>query len=539
MASNVFRTDSPSATGSGAGAIQWIESRRLLALAAITLGGAFLRLQGLNAQPLWLDEVVSLNNALAFGRGGLRALAGADHIAPLHSMLLWAVVNLGGESAVWLRLPSALFGIATIPAVFVMAKRLFCSTRTALIAAALVAVSPYAIWYSQEARMYSLFLLFVCLYVIVAWPVVSRSLGLLELSALTFITTAGLYTHHYMIMLTVAFGLFLMSRGGLMQKRAWAWLATQILSLLLFSYWLYLTADKLDAIAGFPKPGILMWVPYTLFNFVFGFSLGPSVREIREAGTSAAMLHHGLVIAIAAAAMGLICLAGVWRALRSETRTAGIWLATWLVVPILIALLATFVTNIGYNSRYVIVSYPPMVLFLALGLEQVLSGFSQVDAGSGPAAVRQRMGSMRWPLAAAFALLAACTAMALYNSYTDEAYAKEEVRPLAQLLSAKRDAGIFIVADNAHIEPVLLYYGASLPPDFLAIDNAIPGHTADAVLQDFDKRMTVPPAEIWLLQYRTWEADPQASLKRRVEQVGSLIERRDWPGVSLSRYRVR
>lgn len=324
-----------------------------------------------------------------------------------------------------------------------------------------------------------------------------------------------------------------------MQKRAWAWLATQILSLLLFSYWLYLTADKLDAIAGFPKPGILMWVPYTLFNFVFGFSLGPSVREIREAGTSAAMLHHGLVIAIAAAAMGLICLAGVWRALRSETRTAGIWLATWLIVPILTALLATFVTNIGYNSRYVIVSYPPMVLFLALGLEQVLSGFSQVDARSGPAAVRRRMGSMRWPLAAAFALLAACTAMALYNSYTDEAYAKEEVRPLAQLLSAKRDAGIFIVADNAHIEPVLLYYGASLPPDFLAIDNAIPGHTADAVLQDFDKRMTVPPAEIWLLQYRTWEADPQASLKRRVEQVGSLIERRDWAGVSLSRYRVR
>jgi 4-amino-4-deoxy-L-arabinose transferase-like glycosyltransferase len=502
-----------------------------LALAAITLCGAFLRLQGLNAQPLWLDEVVSLHNAGVFGAGGLRALAGADHIAPLHSMLLWAVISLGGESAVPLRLPSALFGIATVPVVFILAKRLLGSTRTALIGAALAAVSPYAIWYSQEARMYSLFLLCACLYVIVAWPVVSRSLGFLELSALTVITTAGLYTQHYMIMLTVAFGLFLVSRGGLTQKKAWAWLATQILSLLLFSYWLYLTADKLDAIAGFPKPGILMWIPYTLFNFAFGFSLGPSVREIREAGASAAMLHHGLAIAMAGAAMGLICLTGIWRALRSETRTAGIWLAMWLVVPILIALLATFVTNIGYNSRYVIVSYPPMVLFLALGLEQALSGF--------PQAVQRPAGYMRWPIAVAAALLAACMATSLYNSHTADDYAKEEVRPLAHLLSAGRDAGILVVADNAHIQPVLLYYGASLPPDFLAIDNAIPGRTADAVLRDFDKRMAVPPVEIWLLQYRTWEADPEASLKSRVERVGSLIEKRDWPGVSLSRYRVR
>lgn len=539
MASNVFRTDSPSTTRSVTGAVRSIESREILALAAITLCGAFLRIQGLNAQPLWLDEVVSLHNALVFGEGGLRALAGADHIAPLHSMLLWVVVNLSGESAVSLRLSSALFGIATIPAVFVLAKRLFGSTRTALIGATLVAFSPYAIWYSQEARMYSLFLLCACTYVIVAWPVVSRSLRSTELASLTFITTAGLYTHHYMVMLTVAFGLFLVSRGGLIQKRAWAWLATQVLSLLLFSYWLYLTADKLDATAGFPKPGILMWVPYTLFNFAFGFSLGPSVREIREAGASAAMLRHGLVIAMAATAMGLICLAGVWRALRSETRTAGIWLAMWLVVPILIALVATFVTNIGYNSRYVIVSYPPMALFLALGLEQALWSFSQTDTGNGPIAVRRRLEPMKWLLAIAFTLLAACTAMSLYNSYTVEAYAKEEVRPLAHLLSAKRDGKIFIVADNAHIEPVLLYYGASLPPDFLAIDNAIPDHTVDAVLRDFDRRMAVPPAEIWLLQYRTWEADPQASLKSRVERVGSLIEKRDWPGVSFSRYRVR
>jgi hypothetical protein len=251
------------------------------------------------------------------------------------------------------------------------------------------------------------------------------------------------------------------------------------------------------------------------------------------------MLRHGLVIAMAATAMGLICLTGIWRALRSETRTAGIWLAMWLIVPILIALLATFFTNIGYNSRYVIVSYPPMVLFLALGLEQALSGFSQTDAAKGAAAVQRPMGQMRWPMATAAALLAICTAASLYNSYTVDAYAKEEVRPLARLLSTERNAGILIVADNAHIEPVLLYYGASLPPDFLAIDNAIPGRTADVVLREFDKRMAVPPAEIWLLQYRTWEADPQASLKRRVERVGSLIEKRDWPGVSFSRYRLR
>ena len=539
MASNVSGTYSPSATGDETGVSGSTGSRALLALAVITLCGAILRLQGLAAQPLWLDEVVSLHNALAFGEGGLPALARADHIAPLHSILLWGAVELGGEGAVSLRLPSALFGIATVPVFFIMAKRLFGSTRTALIGAALVAVSPYAIWYSQEARMYALFLLCVCAYVAVAWPVVSRRLKWSELAALTFITTVGLYTHHYMITLAMAFGVFLVLRGGLMQGRAWAWLATQVFSLILFSYWLYLTADKLDALAGFPKPGILMWVPYTLFNFVFGFSLGPSVREIREAGASAAMLNHGLVIAVAVATMFFLGVAGICRAMRAGTRTVGLWLAVWLIVPIMIALVATFVTNIGYNSRYVIVSYPPMILLLALGLEQALSGFSHADAAGGSVAVQRRMGLLRWPMAMASVLLGICITVSLYNSYAVDAYSKEEVRPLARLLSTGRDANTLIVADNAHIQPVLLYYGASLPRDFLAIDNAIPGQTAEIVVREFDQRMATPPAEIWLLQYRTWEADPTASLKSHVEQVGSLIEKRDWPGVSLSRYRVK
>lgn len=525
--------------GRAAGANLSVSNWELAAVGLVTLFGAFLRLQGLGTQSLWLDEAVSLHNALVFGEGGLRALAGADHIAPLHSVLIWAVVNLIGQSEVSLRLPSALFGILTIPAIFMLAKRLFGSVRTALIGATLVALSPYAIWYSQEARMYAMFLLCACVYVVVAWPVIHRSLGVHELGGLTLVTTAGLYSHHYMIMLTLAFGLFLLLRGGLTQKRAWTWFVTQAISLLLFSYWLYLTANKLDAIAGFPKPGVLMWVPYTLFNFVFGFSLGPSVRELREAGASAAMLNHGLVITAATAAMGLVCMAGVWRSLRSETRAAGTWLAMWLVCPMLIALLATLVTNIGYNSRYVIVSYPPMVLLLALGVEQTMAGFSRTGEAHGPASIRLPAALMRWLLAAALAVLAACTAMSLYNSLAAEDYAKEEVRPLAQLLSKERDTGVLLVADNAHIKPVLYYYGASLPVDFLAIDNALPDHTTDAVLRDFDHRMTEAPREIWLLQYRTWEADPQASLKTRIEQAASLVGKRDWPGVSLSRYRVR
>jgi uncharacterized membrane protein len=75
---------------------------------------------------------------------------------PLYYALLQIWVALVGKSDVAIRLLSALIGTATIPVLYALARRLFDETRVAIFAAGVIALAPFHIYYSQEARMYGL-----------------------------------------------------------------------------------------------------------------------------------------------------------------------------------------------------------------------------------------------------------------------------------------------------------------------------------------------------------------------------------------------
>src|SRR5205823_8653991 len=74
--------------------------------------------------------------------------------------LYYAVVHFFltlGTSEIVLRLPSVLFGTASLALMFIVVTPLL-GNRVALVSAGLLAISPFHVWYSQEARPYSLFL---------------------------------------------------------------------------------------------------------------------------------------------------------------------------------------------------------------------------------------------------------------------------------------------------------------------------------------------------------------------------------------------
>ena len=75
-------------------------------------------------------------------------------------MLAWGWAKEFGTGEFGLRSLSALFGLATVPVAYAIGAELS-NRRAGLIAAALVAVNPMLIWYSQEARSYAL-LVFFC-----------------------------------------------------------------------------------------------------------------------------------------------------------------------------------------------------------------------------------------------------------------------------------------------------------------------------------------------------------------------------------------
>ncbi|MEI8359853.1 MAG: glycosyltransferase family 39 protein, partial [Deltaproteobacteria bacterium] len=128
-------------------------STALAVLVAITLVAAVARAIGLGSG-LWLDEANSLTKVfrLPFGEM-LRSYKGEnDH--PLYSMLAHASMALLGESAWSVRLPAALFGVATVPMLYLLARRIAPRTES-LASAAILAVAYHHVWFSQNARGYT------------------------------------------------------------------------------------------------------------------------------------------------------------------------------------------------------------------------------------------------------------------------------------------------------------------------------------------------------------------------------------------------
>ena len=165
---------------------------------AITVLGAVLRLYGLADESLRLDEGYLYARITSSYYGTL------THWDTQWQGVLFAVVeklwcDIFGHSEVSLRLLPALFGILTVPALYLLGRTLF-SSGAGHIAALLVAVNPCAIYFSQDARPYSLFLL---LSVVSAYFAIrslrsesGRPRVLFALSAL-----AGLYVHPYGVFL--------------------------------------------------------------------------------------------------------------------------------------------------------------------------------------------------------------------------------------------------------------------------------------------------------------------------------------------------
>jgi predicted membrane-bound mannosyltransferase len=126
-----------------------------LGLLAITLTGAFLRIYKLGEWSFWGDEMFTVS-----GRED-----GFNYSLFRQSLslgLIQTVTALNGISEWNARIVPAIIGILTIPAIFYAVKRLF-DTPSALLAALLLALSPWHLYWSQNARFYTALLLFYSL----------------------------------------------------------------------------------------------------------------------------------------------------------------------------------------------------------------------------------------------------------------------------------------------------------------------------------------------------------------------------------------
>lgn len=140
---------------------EWVSSRSraFWIVAGLTAAAAALRFATLGAQSYHHDEVITASRLLrgSFGHA-IDAIGFSESAPPLYYVLAWLWVQLMGNGEVGLRSLSALAGVATVPVTYLIGKELR-DRAAGIAAAALVAVNPMLLWYSQEARAYALLVL--------------------------------------------------------------------------------------------------------------------------------------------------------------------------------------------------------------------------------------------------------------------------------------------------------------------------------------------------------------------------------------------
>src|SRR5215471_11393856 len=169
--------------------------------------GALVRLYRLDAQSLWLDEGWQYFIASANSLSGVYARVLWPY--PAHPPLSYLINHLFLQvenSDFFLRLPSTLFGIGSLPLCYLLARR--CASPLAAVCAVVVlALSPFHVWYSQEARMYAQLIFFSLLSTVFLLNAVER-LHTTWWVLYTLTVTAGLYTHIFMALGVIAQGLW-------------------------------------------------------------------------------------------------------------------------------------------------------------------------------------------------------------------------------------------------------------------------------------------------------------------------------------------
>lgn len=299
-------TDTTPAPASAASAHSQPAWRSLVLLTALTLLGLGLRLLRLDYVGYWHDEVISIFAARPPVWEIYRSITANDTHPPLYHILLHYWGRLFGYDLLAARLLSVTLSTLCIPAVWLLGRAL-ADGRTGLLAAALMALSPFQVFHGQQARMYPLLTLVTLLTAVSVWEAWRRGgAGRWALTGLAL--TAGLYTHVYFWFSALGLALWAMYvsvREGGAARGAWAGFIGAYLAAGA------LVAPFLPTLLGLTGSVIgHFWIPSnTPLDWMVG--LAALLTNVRELYGRVPVTVQMLMFLVAASAIGLATLTGL------------------------------------------------------------------------------------------------------------------------------------------------------------------------------------------------------------------------------------
>ena len=528
----------------------------LLILLLLMLLGFWLRAHNLDAFSFWTDEGLTPERAgypiaqILRNDILIQGVVTKDTHPPLYYLILHLTRQMFGLSDFAFRYPSVLFGVLLIPLIYQLGCRLASPSPpgrgpgsggrvVGLLAALLAAVNPLHVYYSQEARMYSLLALLVTGMGYVLWRAIDQIRdtrygirnGSSSVSRISYLVSPSgglvmygvlaalaLYTHY-----TVAFLIAV-------QAVLWAWVLWRA-----GLKWVILGAVGLGVVAAVPL------IPYTIprlmaggeanYNYVSPLTMLLDVVRFFNLGLT---VDHNqtFVVALNVLAFGLVLL-GVWKMTNDELRMTNeesypsfvsrisylvsrpVFLLSWLLAVVFGLMVGSMLFKPMYQGvRHIMVGSPAFLLLLAFGLWAIWSWVSllpgplprgegvQGEGSTGWAAWRATRPNMN-PLALIpLGLLLIGSLLALVNLYTNPSYFKDDFRAIVRYIETRAGNRDAIVYNNAVLLPLHEHYRRR---DDIAV-TALPAYpqyaTGDepalaALAGDYDRVwfITDPPAD--------------------------------------------
>jgi hypothetical protein len=458
-----------------------------------------LRIYAIDRQDIWGDEAVSIQ----LSSGPLLDIieGGAETVPPLYHILLHYWLRLGGASALAIRLLSAAFGTLGVAGIYILGGRVF-GRRIGILAALTAAISPALVFYSQEARVYSVlaFLTVVSIYWTVRLadePVRSRAWIAYLLASLA----AG-YTHYYGFFVILAENLVVIIH--MLRRRRWRslkkWLAAQAAIGLAYLPWIYIQGSFLTNKAGgrFEEWTLSVaagMAEQTLTALAAGLSVSPSAARL-------------IAIPFIVAALSSLFA-------RPSNGTGKTLLIACVLVPGALAWLVNPLMPFFF-PRYLLLTAPAYFILVASGI-----------------VVWKRL--QRTLPAAGVLLLVLGSGYGLHGYYTDDAFLKGRYGQMMTHVQQNARSGDGLVLLNRLQRPLFEYYEPSDLDVFFFPRPEYP-ISDPRTAQDLSTIAANHP-RLWLVRFgNPAEYDPKGDIHRWLSARGSKAYSGGWVDSDLSLY---
>ncbi len=336
---------------------RWIARLDWWLLAALVVALA-VRLYSITYQSIWLDEAYSVF-VVKFDLAFIwNFTVHFDQHPPLYYLLLHQWVGIFGDSLFSVRLLSVAFAVPSVWLIYLLAGRLFNRT-TGQVAAFILAVSPFHIWYSQETRMYSMVVFFVLLsaYFLVRGLEQNRPLVWI---AFVLFTVLAIYSDYSAFYYVVGSGLYSLYRISRKPRQAIPVVLAYVGVGLAYAPWIGVFLTQFSTVySGF-------WIKPPTFSTVWNTFLSFSSQD-----SPYQFLNTVIVVVL------LSWVFVVPDKRIPQRRQAYLFLVVFMLAPIMVSLVFSLKQPI-YLTRTVISAAIPFYILLA----RAIVGFKSVPLGA-------------------------------------------------------------------------------------------------------------------------------------------------------------